>query len=250
MLNGFISDPICLRRNIGPTPEGTFPLQDQVRLHDLGEWMEVNGEAIYNTKGSPFRKEHVWGSLSQSKENNFIYLHLWNWTGGSIKVNGLKSQVKKAILLDTGERLSVNQDNNSIGLIVELPEKNDAKILRIVKLETEGKEFIIEKGPDFEAPKDQHVTHKKITGTITRGDGVNFSISGKHVISSKTGFEIYDDQEETIQFTLNDHVRLRLNKNGNISAVQNINLLEGSKYHVVYSPYQDGWEVEIVTKLE
>ncbi|QGY42535.1 hypothetical protein GM418_02355 [Maribellus comscasis] len=236
--------------NIGPTPEGTFPLQDQIRLRDLGKWMDINGEAIYKTKGSPFPKEHVWGSLSQRKENNFIYLHLWNWTGGPITVNGLKSPVKNAIFLDTGEKLSVVQEKNSTSLMVELPEKNNANMLRIIKLETEGKGFDLTKGPDFEGPKIKHVTSRKITGTITSINGVDFSILGKHVISSKTGCEIYDDQDETIQFTLNDHVRFRLNKNGDIRTVQNINLLEGSKYHVVYSPYQNGWEVEIVTKLE
>lgn len=236
--------------NIGPTPQGTFPLQDQVRLRDLGKWMEVNGEAIYKTKGSPFSKEHVWGSLSQSKEKNFIYLHLWNWTGGPITLKGLKSHVKNAIFLDTGEHLSIVQGKNSPELTVGLPENNNAKELRIVKLLTDGKEFDIAKGPDFEAPKVQHVSHKKITGTITRINGVNFSISGKQVISSKAGFELYDNQEETIQFTLNDHVRFRLNKDGDIRSVQNINLLEGAKYHVVYSPYKDGPEVEIVTKLE
>jgi len=236
--------------NIGPTPEGTFTLQDQVRLHDLGKWMEVNGEAIYKTKGNPFPKEHVWGSLSQSKENNFIYLHLWNWSGGSIIVKGLKSQVKNAIFLDTGEKLSFIQDKTVPELIIKLPEINNAKNLRIVKLEVDGKEFNISKGPNFDAPKIKHVTHRKITGRIISINGVDFSITGKHVISSKLGFEIYDEQEETIQFTLNDHVRFRVNKNGEIRDVQSINFKEGLEYHIVYSPYKDKREVEIVTELQ
>ena len=236
--------------NIGPTPEGTFPVQDQVRLRDLGEWMEINGEAIYKTIGSPFSKEHIWGSLSQSKEDNFIYLHLWNWRGGFITVNGLLSQVKNASFLDTGEELSFMQDNNTSELIMKLPEINTAEKLRMIKLEVDGKEFNTSKGPDFEAPKIEHVTHRKITGIINNINGVDFSITGKHVISSKTGFEIYDEQEETIQFTLNDHVRFRVNKNGDILDVQSINFKEGLDYHIVYSPFKDKPEVEIVTELQ
>jgi alpha-L-fucosidase len=236
--------------NIGPTPEGTFPVQDQVRLRDLGEWMEINGEAIYKTKGSPFSKEHAWGSLSQSKEDNFIYLHLWNWRGGFITVNGLLSQVKNASFLDTGEALSFMQDNNTSELIMKLPEINTAEKLRMIKLEVDGKEFNTSKGPDFEALKIEHVTHRKITGIINSINGVDFSITGKHVISSKTGFEIYDEQEETIQFTLNDHVRFRVNKKGDILDVQSINFKEGLDYQIVYSPFKDKPEVEIVTDLQ
>ena len=236
--------------NIGPTPEGTFPLQDQVRLRDLGEWMEFNGEAIYKTNGSPFLKEHVWGSLTQSKENNIIYLHLWNWTGGFIKVYGLQSGVKNASFLDTGEKLAFEQNNNLAELIVKAPNINDANTLRIIKLEMEGKKFDISKGPDFVAPAIAHVTHRKITGSITKINGVDFTITGKHVISSQTGYEIYDDKEETVQLTLNDHVRFRTNLNGDIRSVQNMELIEGSIYHVVYSPFKNAPEVEIITKLE
>ncbi len=236
--------------NIGPTPEGTFPVQDQVRLRDLGEWMKLNGEAIYKTKGSPFSKEHVWGSLSQSKEGNIIYLHLWNWTGGFITVNGLLSQVRSASFLDTGDTLTFAQDENTPVLIMKLPEIKKAKGLRIIRLEVDGKEFDTARGPDFVAPKIEHVTHRKITGTITKINGVDFSITGKRVISSKTGFEVYDENVENIQFTLNDHVRFRINKNGDIRAVQSLNLKEGSEYHIVYSPYKDKPELEIVTELE
>ncbi|MEN8121643.1 MAG: alpha-L-fucosidase, partial [Bacteroidota bacterium] len=68
--------------NIGPSPEGRFPIEDQVRLSDLGKWMKLNGEAIYKTKGNPFGKEHSWGSISISKNKPVVYVHLLNWIGG------------------------------------------------------------------------------------------------------------------------------------------------------------------------
>ena len=133
---------------------------------------------------------------------------------------------------------------------MKLPEINNSEMLRIIKLEVDGKEFNTLKGPNFEAPKIEHLTHRKITGTINRINGVDFSITGKHVISSKTGFEIYDEQEETIQFSLNDQVRFRVNKNGDIRDVQSINFEEGLAYHIVYSPYNDKPAVEIITELQ
>jgi len=236
--------------NIGPSPEGTFPLQDQVRLRDLGEWMKINGEAIYKTTGSPFSKEHVWGSLSQSKDDNIIYLHLWNWTGGPITVYGLQSQVKSASFLDTGDKLTFMRDTNSSGLLMKLPEINTSKRLRIIKLKVIGKEIDSSRGPDFVPPSVKHEQHKKITGTITKMNGIDFTISGKQVIVTKIGFEVYDENVSTTQFTLNDHVRFRINKNGDIRAVQKLNLKEGSEYHIVYTPGKDKPEVKIVTELE
>ena len=165
-------------------------------------------------------------------------------------MNGLLSQVKSASFLDTGDKLTFVQDENTPVLIMKLPEINKEKKLCIIRQKVDGKEFDLKRGADFVAPKIEHVTHRKITGIITKINGVDFSISGKHVISSQTGFEVYDEHVKTLQFTLNNHARFRINKNGDIRAVQSLDLKEGSEYQIVYSPYKDKPEVEIVTELE
>ena len=40
--------------NVGPDADGTIPMLQQERLHDLGEWLRINGEAIYGSR--PFGK--------------------------------------------------------------------------------------------------------------------------------------------------------------------------------------------------
>jgi alpha-L-fucosidase len=41
--------------NVGPTPQGTFPIEAQQRLQRFGEWMEANGESIYKTTYGPLQ---------------------------------------------------------------------------------------------------------------------------------------------------------------------------------------------------
>ena len=36
--------------NIGPKPDGTIPKEDEALLLEIGKWLEINGEAIYDTK--------------------------------------------------------------------------------------------------------------------------------------------------------------------------------------------------------
>jgi len=39
----------CLLLNVGPGPDGTIPAEDAAILKEIGAWLKVNGEAIYDT---------------------------------------------------------------------------------------------------------------------------------------------------------------------------------------------------------
>ena len=92
--------------NIGPKADGTFPQESIDRLREIGDWMDVNGEAIYGTAASPFL-QFDWGrcTAKTGSESSTLYLHVFDWPGsGVLRLDGLGSEVTGARLLADADR--------------------------------------------------------------------------------------------------------------------------------------------------
>ena len=122
--------------NVGPTPEGLIPQPCIDRLAEVGEWMAVNGEAIYGTSASVFGESAVPpdGAWRCTVKPGRIYLHLFQWPAdGRFDVPGLRSKVTKASLLAGGVELKVEQTNDGVRLA--LPAEAPDKIASVICLE-------------------------------------------------------------------------------------------------------------------
>jgi len=61
--------------NIAPSPEGTWPKGAYNLLNEMGDWMQVNSEAIYSTRAlSPFKENNI--CLTQAKNGNTYFLYM------------------------------------------------------------------------------------------------------------------------------------------------------------------------------
>lgn len=145
--------------NIGPTSEGLVPENSIACLQELGKWMKVNGEAIYGTQASPFKKLD-WGRCTQKKdgENTILYLSVFNLPGnGKLIVPPMANKIVKAYpLANPSIKLTVSQAKFDVSIDVSAVTKTD--YATVIALVIEGK-------PDvFEAPEIK-ASHTAFTDT-------------------------------------------------------------------------------------
>ena len=102
--------------NVGPTGEGLIPEASVQRLVEMGQWMQVNREAIYGTSASPFSKLSFDGRCTAKGDK--LYLHVFAWPEGGLKVEGVK--VKSARALAGNQTLAVTRESAG-GVRIEKP---------------------------------------------------------------------------------------------------------------------------------
>jgi alpha-L-fucosidase len=71
--------------NVGPTAEGAIPQPSVDRLLAMGEWLQVNGEAVYGTTPGPIQGVDWCRSTAKP---GVVYLHVFDWPeGGQLRVD-------------------------------------------------------------------------------------------------------------------------------------------------------------------
>jgi len=87
--------------NVGPTAEGLIPDSSVIRLEEIGNWMNRNGESVYGTTASPFFKL-TWGRCTKKIENGntTLYLHVFDWPKDELlRVPGMDAKIRDIYLL-------------------------------------------------------------------------------------------------------------------------------------------------------
>ncbi len=82
--------------DIGPDADGTIPVIMQQRLMEIGNWLNVNSEAIYGTRAfiSSKKDEGINPETNKTifftKKNNILYLICTEWPSGPITLNNIE----------------------------------------------------------------------------------------------------------------------------------------------------------------
>ncbi len=123
--------------NVGPTAEGLIPQPSVQRLADVGRWMKVNGESIYETTASPFATQLSFGRATSKGRR--IYLHVFDWPAdGKLQMPSWGRPVRRAYLL-ANPRGALKFTQTSGGIALQTPANAPDPIASVIVLETGGK---------------------------------------------------------------------------------------------------------------
>lgn len=113
--------------NVGPTPEGEIQPEFQERLRAIGQWMKVNGDAIYGTTYGPLQDLKFGRTTAKGKT---VYVHVFDWPSGKLEVPGLRAKAAKVTLLAGRQALKFTQQGNVLSIDVpsQAPDANASVI--------------------------------------------------------------------------------------------------------------------------
>ncbi len=106
--------------NVGPTAEGVFPEPSVERLGEMGDWLAINGEAIYGSR--PWTTSGEGDSLRYtSMGDSVVHAITLGWPGDTLTLTKVRpSPNAKITLLGDGEALPWTFDEET-GLRIALP---------------------------------------------------------------------------------------------------------------------------------
>jgi alpha-L-fucosidase len=149
--------------NVGPTAEGVIPEESVKILREVGEWLKVNGEAIYDTTAAPSIENIRAGAITPTASGELrgnrmtqkpgkLFFTVLQWpTDPSILLEGMKGHlVEKMYLLADPEKKPLELQRHERAVRFTLPAVAPDPRATVIVIELRGGEPL-EDGPGPQA---------------------------------------------------------------------------------------------------
>ncbi len=120
--------------NVAPEGSGRLPSEGVERLRRVGQWIRVNGKAIYGAGRSPVGAPALGVA---SRVGNTVYLLIQRWPGSTVPFAWCGSKVMSARLLSSGQEADIEQRGDRVWLR-GLPRYPPDPYLSVMELEFDG----------------------------------------------------------------------------------------------------------------
>ncbi len=97
--------------NVGPMPDGRIEQRQVTRLKEIGDWLKINGAAVYNTLGGPYEPNDDYAT---TRRGNKIYVHILNTDTTVVTLKALPGRKIVQAYRLKGQPVSVGQTGSNI----------------------------------------------------------------------------------------------------------------------------------------
>ena len=117
--------------NIGPRGDGSVVEFESDVLHQIGEWVSVNSEAIYGTSANPFHEVYPWGDIT--KKGNALYLFIEEApSSGEVLLSGYEGNVSQVEVLANNQPCSFTETKEGLKIKLQSVDIDDIPVLKVV----------------------------------------------------------------------------------------------------------------------
>jgi alpha-L-fucosidase len=141
--------------NVGPTSAGVIPAECKNNLLTVGNWLKVNGDAVYGAGRSPFGEEFGdYSTKLKDASGKPVYLEYTDWRctsrpgklfftvfkmgRGGFQLPEFKNEIKKTYLLSDASQTDITITTTNSVRLVTVPREKQTAMANVIVVEISG----------------------------------------------------------------------------------------------------------------